>query len=71
MALEYQIYQESRKIAPLLQMEVLDFIRFLWQKQEQTTPTPSKKPILGCAKGRIRMSEDFDEPLEDFKEYMI
>ncbi|MGQ9632515.1 MAG: type II toxin-antitoxin system Phd/YefM family antitoxin [bacterium] len=24
----------------------------------------------GSAKGMIRISEDFDEPLEDFKEYM-
>jgi len=24
----------------------------------------------GCLKGKIRMSPDFDEPLEDFKEYM-
>lgn len=24
----------------------------------------------GSAKGMIRMSEDFDEPLEDFREYM-
>lgn len=24
----------------------------------------------GCLKGKIRMSPDFDEPLEDFREYM-
>ena len=24
----------------------------------------------GCMKGKIRMAEDFDAPLEDFKEYM-
>jgi len=24
----------------------------------------------GCMKGEIWMSDDFDEPLEDFKEYM-
>ena len=32
--------------------------------------TPQKTPKLGCMKGKIWMSEDFDEPLEDFKEYM-
>jgi len=32
---------------------------------------PQKKvPKLGCMKGRIWMSDDFDEPLDDFKEYM-
>ncbi len=28
------------------------------------------KRRLGTAKGKIKMAEDFDEPLEDFKEYM-
>jgi len=27
-------------------------------------------PTLGSMKGKIWMSDDFDEPLEDFKEYM-
>jgi hypothetical protein len=33
---------------------------------------PSAKviPVFGCMKGQIQMSKDFDEPLEDFKEYM-
>jgi len=34
---------------------------------EKTQP---KTPKLGCMKGKIWVSEDFDEPLEDFKEYM-
>ncbi|MDR0443024.1 MAG: DUF2281 domain-containing protein [Treponema sp.] len=29
-----------------------------------------KIPVFGCAKGQFRMSEDFDEPLEDFRDYM-
>ncbi|WP_425342609.1 type II toxin-antitoxin system VapB family antitoxin [Lunatimonas salinarum] len=29
---------------------------------------PQRKP--GLAKGLIRMKDDFDEPLDDFKEYM-
>ena len=28
------------------------------------------KRQLGTAKGMIKISDDFDEPLEDFKEYM-
>ena len=32
---------------------------------------PFKKvPKPGCMKGKIWMADDFDEPLEDFKEYM-
>lgn len=29
-----------------------------------------KRPRFGSAKGLIEISDDFDEPLEDFKEYM-
>jgi hypothetical protein len=27
-------------------------------------------PVFGCLKGQIQMTDDFDQPLEDFKEYM-
>lgn len=34
-------------------------------------PIKSKRPLkFGSAKGQVWMSEDFDKPLEDFKEYM-
>lgn len=33
--------------------------------------TPFKlRPQFGSAKGLIEMADDFDEPLEDFKDYM-
>jgi hypothetical protein len=28
------------------------------------------RPKFGSAKGMIKMSDDFDEPLEELKEYM-
>ncbi|MCL2133920.1 MAG: DUF2281 domain-containing protein [Bacteroidales bacterium] len=31
---------------------------------------PKKIPVFGCAKGQFKMEPDFDEPLEDFKDYM-
>jgi len=31
---------------------------------------PKKTPKPGCMKGKIWMAEDFDAPLEDFREYM-
>lgn len=27
-------------------------------------------PKFGCAKGTFKMADDFDEPLDDFKDYM-
>jgi hypothetical protein len=29
-----------------------------------------KVPVFGSAKGKYRMADDFDAPLEDFKDYM-
>jgi len=29
-----------------------------------------RKPMYGCAKGKIWIADDFDAPLDDFKEYM-
>ena len=30
----------------------------------------SRKEAFGCMRGQFKMSEDFNAPLEDFKEYM-
>ena len=40
-----------------------------------TAPEPIKPKItreeaFGCMRGQFKMADDFDEPLEDFKEYM-
>ena len=40
---------------------VVKLVRFTTAKQERK---------LGSAKGKIQMSVDFDEPLDDMKEYM-
>jgi antitoxin (DNA-binding transcriptional repressor) of toxin-antitoxin stability system len=37
-------------------------------KLTPTTPVKPRQP--GSATGQVWMSKDFDEPLEDFKEYM-
>jgi hypothetical protein len=51
--------------------EANDFIEFLLSKIVDNKMSGSKsRGGLGIAKGKYNMSEDFDEPLEDFKEYM-
>ena len=35
-----------------------------------TTEALKKAPKPGCMKGKIWMADDFDAPLDDFKEYM-
>lgn len=34
------------------------------------TPAKKKRGLVGSAKGWFTMADDFDEPLEDFKDYM-
>ena len=35
-----------------------------------TPVSPERRSLFGSAKGLITISDDFDEPLEDFKDYM-
>lgn len=39
-------------------------------KLMSTQTLPKRPPLFGIDKDIISISEDFDEPLEDFKEYM-
>lgn len=52
-----------------LQKQVQDFVEFLLQRKK-TTPKAGKKRIAGLMKGQIHIADDFDAPLDDFKEYM-
>ncbi|AXE17982.1 DUF2281 domain-containing protein [Runella rosea] len=40
-----------------------------WMSEQPHDAIPKKRQF-GVFKGKITMSDDFDEPLEDFKEYM-
>ena len=37
---------------------------------ETSKPKMSRADMFGCMRGQFMMADDFDEPLEDFKEYM-
>ncbi len=37
---------------------------------EDTTEKPLKKRIIGSMAGKMSVPDDFDEPLDDLKEYM-
>lgn len=65
---DLQLYTQITSLPADLKKEVSDFVEFL--KQKTKPKTHLKKRQLGAAKGLIIMSPDFDEPLEDFKEYM-
>ena len=65
---DVQLYKRLQNLNPSLKAEVYDFVDFLLTKQKKEVKP--KKPQFGCAKGRFKMSSDFDEPLDDLHEYM-
>ena len=51
-----------------IQDEIFDFTEFLIQKDR---PKMAKiHPKAGCMQGVFKMRKDFNEPLDDFNEYM-
>jgi hypothetical protein len=61
------LYTKISSLPPSLIKEVDDFVEFLKSKQKKSNVKERK---FGCAKGLFVMHDDFDEPLEDLKEYM-
>lgn len=51
-----------------------DFVEFLLQRKDLSkkggNDPDKKKPVAGLLKGKIWIADDFDEPLDDLKEYM-
>jgi Protein of unknown function (DUF2281) len=66
------ILQKLAELPESLQTEVLHYIEFLIEKQAKnlSQEKPTKRGGLGMWKGKIWMSDDFDEPLEDLKDSM-
>lgn len=63
-----ELYIKINHLPAELKSEVNDFVDFLITKKKVNRKL--KKPVFGCAKGKIKIAPDFDEPLDIFKEYM-
>lgn len=62
-----QLLSQISSLPDVLKKEVSDFVEFL--KQKSSAKSKLKERKFGYAKGFFKMSGDFDEPLEDFKDY--
>ncbi len=51
-----------------LREEVVDFVEFL--KKKSRAKSKLKMREFGFAKGKIKLSADFDEPLDEFKNFI-
>lgn len=65
---QVHLYNKINFLPDNLRSEVNDFIDFLLSKKPKKDK--ESKPQFGCLKGQIVMAEDFDAPLDDFKDYM-
>ena len=71
--MENSIFQKYNYLPLELRKEVVDFIEFLVQKYQQKHDKQLLSKRLsnfGSAKGLITISDDFNEPLDEFQDYM-
>lgn len=67
--MDTQLITEIQSLPLYMQTEVKDFVGFLKTKLSKTEAVKGSKREFGKYNGKIKMTEDFDKPLEDFKEY--
>ena len=66
-----EIYIQLEQLSEERKQSVSDFISFLLKQEAEKNERKEKpKPVFGSMKGMFKMAPDFDEPLEEFKDYM-
>lgn len=68
MSISPEILHKLEKLTPKQQLELAVFLSKL-EKENSQKLIPFGK-LSGILEGKIQISKDFDEPLEDFKDYM-
>ena len=71
--LEKQIISQFCLLPESMKREVSNYIAFLITKSSDKLQQFNKEKgnrVFGSAKGKYKLSPDFDAPLDDFKEYM-
>lgn len=62
------LYTKLSSLPENLKNEVSDFIDFLISKIDSKKTKPKAK--FGSAKGMFKMKKNFDDPIDDFNEYL-
>ncbi len=62
------LYSKISLLPDDLKAEVGEYVDALLKRMNKKPG--ERKPMFGCAKGQITMSPDFDDPLDDFKDFM-
>ena len=64
---DLDLLQKIKFLPVELKQEAIDFIEFLSHKVANSN---LQEPKAGLAKGLIEMLPNFDDPIDEFKEYM-
>jgi hypothetical protein len=73
MPIDIEIFQTIVKMPESLKTEILHYAKYLLEKHGTSESSQEKLEEIhgyGSWVGQIFMSDDFDQPLEDLKEYM-
>jgi len=66
------ILNQYEQLPDVYKQEADDFIEFLLYKtSKKETKLTKSRGGLGISKGKYNMTKDFDEPLEEFREYLL
>ncbi|WP_254566141.1 DUF2281 domain-containing protein [Oscillatoria sp. HE19RPO] len=67
-----KVLAEVTQLEPQEQLQLVSYLVTRWQQQPQLfiDKKISRKNLFGCLRGKIKIAEDFDAPLNDFSEYM-
>ncbi len=69
--METQTLIQKINTLPLLEKkEVNDFVEFIIFKKKNLKTSPKKERTFGLFKNKIKMTDDFDAPIDDFKNHM-
>lgn len=68
-----------QQLPPTAKIQAFDFIEFLYKKYEDQSVTQNQSEVTnemktkrqaGSLAGQIVLADDFDDPLNDFEDYM-
>lgn len=67
---DLKLYTKISTLPESLKTEVIDFIDFISTKRTSSSKKAAKGRTYGYAKDSIILKPGFDDPIQDFKDYM-
>lgn len=65
-----ELQKTIEQLPDQLQEELMRYAESLLKSAQQPNKTEKLRPVFGSGMGKYTLAPDFDEPLDDFKDYM-